>query len=58
MSEEKTTTIVVSMYVWRELMKMRQTPQDSFDTVLRRVLKVIESLDSTPGTESNSNGEE
>lgn len=57
MSEEKTTTIVVTMSVWRKLTKMRQTPQDSFDVVLRRVLKIDESSNPIPGTEGDSGGE-
>ena len=58
MSEEKTTTIVVSMPVWRELMWRRQIPQDSFDIVLRRVLKIDESFDPTPEDEVDNNRKE
>lgn len=56
MDEERTTTIVVTMPVWRKLMKRRQDPQDSFDTVLRRLLKTVESSDPTPEDEVESGG--
>lgn len=50
------THIFVTMPVWRGLMKRRQNPQDSFDKVLRRVLKIDESSDPTPEDEVESGG--